>query len=368
MDLEKVVKASFENFEPEVNPSVWQSLEQNLSNVPVSSDPSGTSSLAGKTVIKTILGHVSPWIWVAGIVATTAIIALIVTSSSEKNKIVPVEHSLPVKPTTDDVVINNKKPAIPEQGVAHFTADKTTAGLKMVANNPGSKTTEVEIQLPKPNEAQASDKTHLSGKDNFIPKNETPKTQPTNSENVVVTPPDNHNNGPSADNIKPVTVIEPVIILNTQIGFAPLKIIALLNNEGLKGNWDFGDGQAALAGNTVTHSFSKPGTYKLTCTVGEAKIEKVIDVIGSACTAFTPNGDGVNDEFYIESSQLQELTVKIMDRSGKQVFEISQPGQRWDGKDTGGETLPSGTYFYNIFARSVNGQPINQKGTISIFK
>ena len=118
----------------------------------------------------------------------------------------------------------------------------------------------------------------------------------------------------------------------------------------------------------MTHSFNKPGTYKITCSIGETNIDKTIEVIGSLSTAFTPNGDGVNDEFSVESSQVQELNIKVVDRTGRQVYEITQPGQRWDGKDYTGKNLPEGTYFYNIFARSVNGQSINQKGTISIFK
>ena len=82
MELEKLVKSSFEKFEPEVNPSVWQQLEQNLGNAPVSSDP---SSIAGKTVVKSIISQVSPWIWLGGLITTAALIATIVLTTTKKN-------------------------------------------------------------------------------------------------------------------------------------------------------------------------------------------------------------------------------------------------------------------------------------------
>jgi gliding motility-associated-like protein len=85
-------------------------------------------------------------------------------------------------------------------------------------------------------------------------------------------------------------------------------------------------------------------------------------------TAFTPNGDGLNDEFFIYADALSELRVRIFSRSGRLEYEITHPGQRWDGKNQQGSELPSGSYFYDIFARSNSGQTINQKGTINLFR
>ncbi|GEM_PF-1490734 len=80
-------------------------------------------------------------------------------------------------------------------------------------------------------------------------------------------------------------------------------------------------------------------------------------------TAFTPNGDGLNDVYmpvYDCSPQLFELT--IFDRWGKVVFESAEPAQAWDGNING---LPAETGFYavRVTLLGVASREIRQKGT-----
>ena len=361
MDLEKLVKTSFDQFEPEVNPSVWQRLEQNLNTPSTSADPSGTSSITGKTALKTILGNTNPWFWVAGIISTAAIVMVIVTTSPKKNTVVPVIAPTTINDIAVDKALDNSNVIQSENNVISVqeSPKNEVAFNKEESKKFTAEKTAIEHHSESPVTASSNQNKSSEASSTKAPPSTPQKVNEQASENAPV--------NQSANTNKPVATIESVIIINSQVGFAPFKIVALLNKEDAKGNWDFGDGQTSIGANTITHSFTKPGTYKLLCTVGEKTIEKTIEVIGSVSTAFTPNGDGVNDEFYVESSQLLELSVKILDRSGRVVFEITQPGQHWDGKDENGENLTSGTYFYNIFARSDNGQ-INQKGTISIFR
>ena len=362
MDLEKIVKTSFDQFEPEVNSSVWQRLEQNLSTPQAPADPSGSASIAGKTALKTIFGNTSPWIWVAGVVSTAAIITAILTTSPEKKTVLPLALPNTQENTTVDESLNNSTTEIPKN-----TETPSVAGQNNISGKSNS-----EINDPSENSTHQESQNELDSHD---PNKESSGTTEKGSDNVptlstekaIEQAPDNSSNANSSNTSVPAAQFEPAVIINTQVGFAPLKVVALLNKESIKGNWDFGDGETSVSANTVSHIFTSPGTYKLVCISDSKTIEKTIEVIGTVSTAFTPNGDGVNDEFYVESRQIQELSVKILDRSGRLVFEITQPEQHWDGKDKDGENLPSGTYFYNIFARSANGQ-INQKGTISIFR
>ncbi|MGB1218609.1 MAG: gliding motility-associated C-terminal domain-containing protein, partial [Flavobacteriales bacterium] len=71
---------------------------------------------------------------------------------------------------------------------------------------------------------------------------------------------------------------------------------------------------------------------------------------------FTPNGDGLNDEFYFNSKDVEgNIRVKIHDRWGKSVFEsnhyelCNDKGIKcWDGTDNDGKDYPEGVYFYVI--------------------
>ncbi len=67
---------------------------------------------------------------------------------------------------------------------------------------------------------------------------------------------------------------------------------------------------------------------------------------------FSPNGDGINDEFVIRGlDSYSKNTFVIFNRWGDQVFEASPYQNNWAGQSAkgirvGGDVLPVGTYFY----------------------
>ena len=66
--------------------------------------------------------------------------------------------------------------------------------------------------------------------------------------------------------------------------------------------------------------------------------------------AFTPNGDNVNEVFEIENiSRYPNANVKIYDRWGQKIFEVSNygAGKEWDGT-FGGSRVNPGVYYYVI--------------------
>ena len=85
---------------------------------------------------------------------------------------------------------------------------------------------------------------------------------------------------------------------------------------------------------------------------------------------FTPNGDGVNDFFFLEAKSLSEISVLIYDRWGHKIYEvISEKGNIvWDGKNQLGKEVAEGTYFYIIKATGKDGGSYDKNGTINIFR
>lgn len=82
---------------------------------------------------------------------------------------------------------------------------------------------------------------------------------------------------------------------------------------------------------------------------------------------FTPDGDGINDFFYIENITSKEFKLEIYNRWGTQVFESSLADLKWDGRSTAGLELSDGTYFY-IVKFTFNNEAVLQKGNISLFR
>jgi gliding motility-associated-like protein len=58
---------------------------------------------------------------------------------------------------------------------------------------------------------------------------------------------------------------------------------------------------------------------------------------------FTPNGDGMNDIFRVQSTGLQSISASVFDRWGKKVAEWDgAPAMGWDGKTQGGALADDG--------------------------
>jgi gliding motility-associated-like protein len=73
---------------------------------------------------------------------------------------------------------------------------------------------------------------------------------------------------------------------------------------------------------------------------------------------FTPDGDGVNDVWYIPNSGMKQFSVEIFDRWGTKVFETTADQIRWDGRSSSGKLLSDGTYFYVLkaYLKEGNGE------------
>lgn len=122
--------------------------------------------------------------------------------------------------------------------------------------------------------------------------------------------------------------------------------------------WDFGDGGTSTQQNP-THSFPTGGTFTVVLTVTNANgctdtVQMVITIDEEFMipNVFSPNGDGVNDEFYITTSGFSEYRLEIFDRWGVKLFESTEPNVHWDGHTTSGAMCADGTYYFVLRAIS----------------
>ncbi|NJM16101.1 MAG: gliding motility-associated C-terminal domain-containing protein, partial [Bacteroidales bacterium] len=85
----------------------------------------------------------------------------------------------------------------------------------------------------------------------------------------------------------------------------------------------------------------------------------------SFASAFTPNGDGINDDWVIHPALIGRVSVTIFNRWGQKVFESPTYDQPWNGVRNNKE-LPVGTYYYLIQFIGEKTPPI--KGTVTIVR
>lgn len=81
--------------------------------------------------------------------------------------------------------------------------------------------------------------------------------------------------------------------------------------------------------------------------------------------SFSPNGDGVNDELVFLSSGLHAYSLHIYNRWGVLVFSSLDQYYHWDGRDTGGELVAPGTYFYKLDV-GFPDKPYRYQGSITV--
>jgi gliding motility-associated-like protein len=103
------------------------------------------------------------------------------------------------------------------------------------------------------------------------------------------------------------------------------------------------------------------------CTVGDSVLIRVILPNNFYIpNAFTPNGDGANDLFYIEAqSGVHVVLFQVFNRIGEKVHEGNYP---WDGTYKG-KPQPPGTYVY-IFKLGLFGdeKAVFRKGSVALIR
>lgn len=85
-------------------------------------------------------------------------------------------------------------------------------------------------------------------------------------------------------------------------------------------------------------------------------------------TAFTPNGDGLNDEFLVHAPmEISNFEMLIFDKMSRSLFQTKEINYGWDGTSQG-KPLPPGTYFYVITFRDALNEKHVMKGQLVLIR
>lgn len=114
---------------------------------------------------------------------------------------------------------------------------------------------------------------------------------------------------------------------------------------------------------TVTDELGCTGEASVTIEIDEPVCEEDVYLPN----AFTPNGDGNNDVFYVRSNFVTDMELVIYDRWGEQVFRSTDINVGWDGTYKG-VALGADAYAYYLRARCSDNDEIVKQGNVSLLR
>ena len=150
---------------------------------------------------------------------------------------------------------------------------------------------------------------------------------------------------------------DPIVLYDLPKATDNCSVSAALLVEGLESGSQFPVGITI-----VTYEFVDPSGNATTCsfqvTINELDLEPDIP------TAFSPNGDGVNDTWNILNlDRYPYARLRVFDVSGNEVFSSTGYRNEWDGSYRG-RILPVATYYYLLNLNDPNDQKLEGKITL----
>ena len=85
-------------------------------------------------------------------------------------------------------------------------------------------------------------------------------------------------------------------------------------------------------------------------------------------TAFSPNGDNINDLFRVKAPGVDKLFfLKVYNRWGQEVFTTNNLSAGWDGTFNS-KNQPGGSYIWILRGKDIFGNIINQSGSVLLIR
>jgi gliding motility-associated-like protein len=104
-----------------------------------------------------------------------------------------------------------------------------------------------------------------------------------------------------------------------------------------------------------------------TCRAQDSLLIEVLESELEVPNVFTPNGDGINDEFRVAYKSIVKFHAIVFNRWGRKVYEWSDPARGWNGRIAGRLATP-GAYYYIIEATGADGVKYKRRGDINLIR
>lgn len=147
--------------------------------------------------------------------------------------------------------------------------------------------------------------------------------------------------------------------------------------------WTFGDGTTSILQSPMPKQYANPLTRDgksfpvsliVQNDIGCYDTSQTIIKVFYSChiavpSAFTPNGDGLNDYLYpLNAYKAKNLVFRVYNRWGQLIFETKDWTKKWDGR-INGNPQPAGTYVWMLQYFEDNEEtPIVLKGTVVLIR
>ena len=114
---------------------------------------------------------------------------------------------------------------------------------------------------------------------------------------------------------------------------------------------------------TISNAACPPSSDSVNVTIEDCEPSDII-----IPNVFTPNGDGSNDMFTVEGTNLVSVNCVIYNRWGQLMYSWDNVKGAWDGRTLSGSIVPDGTYFYIVKAKGNDGTEYFKKGGFSLIR
>lgn len=388
-NIEQLFRETFENFESDVSPGVWEKVQSQIGSGGSPASDGGASS-SGASVVTGVTSGIVKIAAVVGIAGSLAVGGYWLSRStgdkepvaaemqteqleqmqpeeSQKSELQPEISAQQSEPVTTVPGEREKETVAKDETVAPATSPEPA-----VRNTPSS-SAKTTTGAPSQKESASSPVAAANSEPSAKEPGQT-VAEPAGA----ITPDEERK--PVKKNTAEATANQPIAAITASVteGRIPLEVRfsshTVLAEQIL---WDFGDGTPTSGVAHPRHTFEKAGDYAVVLTVRGTNGLTVSDTMQISVTAgaavfipnvITPNGDNVNDFFKVEAetSAIKQFHCLITDRSGTPLYEMNNINQSWDGKDRMGNDVNDGVYFYIIRYTTVDDHSDIKKGVLTL--
>ncbi len=143
--------------------------------------------------------------------------------------------------------------------------------------------------------------------------------------------------------------------------------------------WNFGNGTSSNSDDPTMHvTYEDPGNYTILLEAGNGYCTDTFSVMVQVIpwpdaefhipNVFTPNGDNINDQFFIDLKFAKSMTVQIYSRWGNLMTELDGMDARWDGMTKDGTEADEGVYFFKYVIVDLKDQEIEGHGNVTLLR